>query len=686
MAEEEELAVKLSLRDRVKFKRDAEEAARLVRGIGESAHKSSRVAGAAFTAVGRGVDMLGRVVKRAVQGIAIGVAAVGTLLAKQAFDYMTTYETAEVAFTRMLGSGEKARSFLTGLENFAKESPFEMPGVIDASKRLMAYGYTAEEVVPMLTRVGDAAAGLGLGAQGIQRITTAIGQMKAKGTVQAEEMRQLAEAGIPAWQALAERIGTSIPEAMALVEKRMVPSGVAINAVMEGMDKRFSGMQAEQAKTIVGLWAKLRDTVGIEGRKAMEGLAPYIRQALRGTIAYVETVSQWFVQKAPAAIAKARDAVVLFWEAWNNRGAQGVAIHIASILGGQEGVDLMNRGIGILRDMWTIFTVGVLPAFKDASDIIPAVLQPMKLIPGTLDLMADNAETLRPIIGGLIGAWMAFRGAMIAVTAAEKAHAAVTWLNTVRMAALGKATAATTKMTTAQKVATMLASGAMTIFNAIVSMNPIMLLVIAIAALVAGFIWAYKNVEWFRDGVNAAFSKIKEWVGIAINWIKENWDLVLAGMFGPVGLFVRWVIQNWETIKTAAAEVGKFLLNAFTSPIRGIISAWNALDFQVGPFTVPDWVPKFGGRTFVIHDLFPDVPEIPKLHSGGRTTSGGTAIIKPGEEAVVLPPAASVEPLPVGGADGYGISTGPDVVQVTLDGRVIAEVVLADIQDRAARR
>ena len=87
---------------------------------------------------------------------------------------------------------------LSDLQDFAQVTPFDLESVTNGSRRLLAMGFSAEQIIPVMTAVGDAAAGLGMQAEGIDRITLAMGQMAAKGKVSAEEIRQLAEAGIPA--------------------------------------------------------------------------------------------------------------------------------------------------------------------------------------------------------------------------------------------------------------------------------------------------------------------------------------------------------------------------------------------------------------------------------------------------------------------------------------------------------
>lgn len=170
-------------------------------------------------------------------------------------------EQTRIAFTTLLKDGEKAKSFLSELEKFAASTPFELPGVLDASKRLLAFGFSAEQVIPILTAVGDSAAALGIGEEGIQRLTLAIGQMQAKGKVSAEEMLQLAEAGVPAWEMLANKIGTDIPTAMDKASKGQISAAEGIQAVISGMNSKFGGMMEQQAQTVNGIMSNIQDSV-----------------------------------------------------------------------------------------------------------------------------------------------------------------------------------------------------------------------------------------------------------------------------------------------------------------------------------------------------------------------------------------------------------------------------------------
>ena len=101
-----------------------------------------------------------------------------------------------------------------------------------------------------------------MGEDGINRLTTAIGQIQAKAKVSAEEMNQINETGIPAWQLLADTIGTSIPEAMDMASKGMIDGATGVQAILTGMNKQFGGMMAEQSQTINGMMSNIQDSIG----------------------------------------------------------------------------------------------------------------------------------------------------------------------------------------------------------------------------------------------------------------------------------------------------------------------------------------------------------------------------------------------------------------------------------------
>ncbi len=206
-------------------------------------------------------------------------------------------EAAEIGFTTMLGSAEKARAFLGELQQFAAKTPFQFDGLVTTSSRLMAMGFAAGDVVPMLRAVGDAAAAIGGGQEKIDRITMALSQMRAKGKVSAEEMLQLAEAGIPAWDILARAIGVTIPQAMKLAEKGAINANGAVQVLIQGMSERFGGRMEALSSTLTGQFSNLMDNVKMTGTVIGQQFLPDATRA---------------VQKANELLAWAKDSAIAF--------------------------------------------------------------------------------------------------------------------------------------------------------------------------------------------------------------------------------------------------------------------------------------------------------------------------------------------------------------------------------------
>lgn len=182
------------------------------------------------------------------------------ILGKLGLGFDAMREQAQIAFTTMLGSAEAATAYLDDLAKFAARTPFEFPDLVQAAQRMMAMGFSADDVLPKLTAIGDAVAALGGTGEVVNRVTIALGQMMAKGKVSAQEMMQLTEAGIPAWKYLAEVMGVDVAKAMETVEKNTVGAKGAIDAIVLGMSTDFAGMMEAQSQTLNGLISTIKDT------------------------------------------------------------------------------------------------------------------------------------------------------------------------------------------------------------------------------------------------------------------------------------------------------------------------------------------------------------------------------------------------------------------------------------------
>jgi len=210
----------------------------------------------------------------------LGIAGAGAVAGLGVGKLAADFEQTQIAFTTMLKSGTAAKQFLGELRDFAAQTPFEFTELTVASKHMLAMGFAAKDILPILTDIGDAASGLGVGADGVDRITHSLGVMQAKGKVTAMEMRELTNNGIPAWRYLADAMHLTTAEVMDLSSQGLLPAGKALEDIRAGMHKDFGGLMAEQAKTAAGQLSNLKDEATAAGVALGTQLLPAAKEGI----------------------------------------------------------------------------------------------------------------------------------------------------------------------------------------------------------------------------------------------------------------------------------------------------------------------------------------------------------------------------------------------------------------------
>jgi tape measure domain-containing protein len=205
----------------------------------------------------QGIAAAGRAAVLGVGGLSAYAAGRGL---QEGLRFNATMESNELALERFTGGTRQARKYLDELYETAKRTPFEFADLTTASRRLMSFGLDADRTQRVLSATGDAIAAMGGGAEHIDRVTMALGQMQAKGRVSAEELLQLTEAGIPAYQILQEELDLT-SEQVRNIGNEGIKADDAIAALTRGMEERFKGAAREQAKTAEGQISTLRDNV-----------------------------------------------------------------------------------------------------------------------------------------------------------------------------------------------------------------------------------------------------------------------------------------------------------------------------------------------------------------------------------------------------------------------------------------
>lgn len=217
----------------------------------------------------------------------IGVAASLTGLVRKIALVRGEFQQLEVAFTTLLQSKEKADALMAQMIDLAAKTPFDLQGVANGARQLLAYGFAAEDITDTLTRLGNVAAGLGLP---LERLTYLYGTTAVQGRLYARDMLQFTSSGIPVLQEMAKIYGKTTEEINSMVSAGKI-GFEDVRKVIENMTNeggQFYNLMQEQSKTITGLISNLGDaldTMFNDIGKSQEGI---IAGVLQGTISLVE--------------------------------------------------------------------------------------------------------------------------------------------------------------------------------------------------------------------------------------------------------------------------------------------------------------------------------------------------------------------------------------------------------------
>lgn len=230
-------------------------------GIGKAVSRSGITAKSTLedvTNAGNVLDgTLGNVAKTAAS---IGMAFTAQSLIRQIINIRGEFQQLEVAFETMLGSEEKAVQLMDQLVDTAAKTPFDLQGIADGARRLLAYGENVENINDDLIRLGNIAAGL---SQPLGDIVYLYGTTMTQGRLYTQDLNQFTGRGIPMIRELAQILGVAENKVRELVEEGKVGfpevQKVIQNLTNEG--GMFYNLMEEQSKTITGQISNIQDAL-----------------------------------------------------------------------------------------------------------------------------------------------------------------------------------------------------------------------------------------------------------------------------------------------------------------------------------------------------------------------------------------------------------------------------------------
>lgn len=233
-------------------------------------------------------DLFGRMTRAAATFAAgISVKEIGQNIIK----IRGEFQQLEVAFKTMLGSKEQSDRLMQQLVETAAKTPFDLQGVSNGAKQLLAYGLASDKVNETLVRLGDIAAGLSIP---LNDIVYLYGTTMTQGRLFTQDLHQFMGRGIPLADELAKQFKVSKDEVGALVTAGKIGFEQVQKAIesMTNEGGKFGGLMDAQSRTITGQISNIEDSITNAFNKIGEKNESIINTGLSGVAYLVENYEE----------------------------------------------------------------------------------------------------------------------------------------------------------------------------------------------------------------------------------------------------------------------------------------------------------------------------------------------------------------------------------------------------------
>ena len=190
--------------------------------------------------------------------------------------FNSTFENSITSFETFLGSAKKAEAYIEKLRGVSRTSTMRLTDFMQNARLMLGFGAGPDQAVKVLRALSDAIAATGGDQNNMNSASRAIGQIIAKGRIQAEEMMQLTEAGIPVQKILQRELKLT-GEQVGDIGKQNISATRAVDALVRGWSKQFGGASLRNAKTFSGQVSILRKDFEFLARMASKPLFEFLR-------------------------------------------------------------------------------------------------------------------------------------------------------------------------------------------------------------------------------------------------------------------------------------------------------------------------------------------------------------------------------------------------------------------------
>jgi tape measure domain-containing protein len=226
--------------------------------------------------------------KRATSSVfAFFSAAQATSFVKSMATVHGEFQQIEIALETILGNEREAATLMNQLRETAAKTPFDMKGIANGAKQLLAYGEDAATVNETLIKLGNIAAGL---SQPLSDLVYLYGTTMTQGRLYTQDFNQFVGRGIPMIKELAEYFGVAESEVRGLVEAGKVgfPEVQAVISSLTEEGGMFFNLMEKQSTSVIGKISNLGDAWDAALDKMGESSEGFIYTGIEGLTYLVE--------------------------------------------------------------------------------------------------------------------------------------------------------------------------------------------------------------------------------------------------------------------------------------------------------------------------------------------------------------------------------------------------------------
>ena len=501
----------------------------------------------------------------------------------------------------LAGSSEKATKVVNNLSDAVTDTAYGLDTAATSTQKLATSGLGLDKSTQMVKDMMDAVSFYGDGTnETLASTVDAIAKMNASGKISADQWQRLTDAGIPVLKIFAEKTGKSMAEVSDAFSTGKISAQEFNDVLMDALENGTESFPAVagKAKEMAGSFAtsftnmSARIAIGIANIITAfndflaDNSLPTIQEMIANFGSVIKNGLNWIAEEIPKALNAIKEffaptaeaikaATEKIQEAWNS-----VRDTIAQKLDSNDSLDFVKSGLERIRDILPILV-------EKVGEFVAAFIEKLPDIIDKVQTVANKIQELMPLIAAVAGAFAAWKSIEavnnIAKVIGDAGKKIKTFGHLVSQGSglidgLAYAASSGTGVIASMAEAFTLAGGGAEGLSAALAVigGPITLVIVAIGALVAAFVYLWNTSDSFRE------FWINLWEGI-----KETTGQVIDGI---VNFFTVTIPEACQSFVEAAQNLATQVVQFFTVTIpEGVSTLVTNIQTFFGT-TIPYWI------------------------------------------------------------------------------------------------